>query len=341
MEAAAGTGAALALPRTASCVPFRGARWAFLARDMEGVRDWIRVTLETPGGLLGEAGRHLLRGTGKHLRPGLVLLCARLGDYRPEHVIPVAAAVEMVHMATLVHDDVIDGSPQRRGWPTVNVSWNERVAVLLGDYLFSRALTLGSRYGGQQVVDLLAGAVEEMCKGEMDQEAHRFDPDQTEEQYLARIGRKTARFIADCCRTGALLAGAPAPSVEALGDYGYSLGLAFQIMDDVLDFTGSRAEMGKPPGSDLGEGVLTLPVILALHGDRAPWIREVISRRQLGEEELHRLRNILQEDGYLERARDLARSLKEEALQALSCLPPGRVAALLGEAAQFVVERRF
>jgi len=341
VESAAGTGAALALPGPGGRVPFRGARWAFLARDMDRVRELIRITLETPDGLLGEAGRHLLRGKGKHLRPGLVLLCARLGEYQPERVIPVAAAVEMVHMATLVHDDVIDGSSRRRGWPTVNATWNSRVAVLLGDYLFSRALTLGSRYGGQQVVDLLSGAVEEMCKGEMDQEAHRFDPDQTEEQYLARIGRKTARFIADCCRAGGLLAAVPASTLDALGNYGYSLGLAFQIVDDVLDFTGSSAEMGKPPGSDLSEGVVTLPVIYALRGDRGPWIREVIRQRRVGEEELHRLRNILQEDGYLERARDLARALKEEALQAISCLPPGRITALLEEAAQFVVERRF
>jgi len=341
VEASAATGSAPALPRNPLRVPFRGARWAFLAREMEMVHEWIRVTLESPQGLMGEAGRHLLRGAGKHLRPGLVLLCARLGKYHPRRVIPVAAAVELVHMATLVHDDVIDGSPRRRGWPTVHVTWNDRVAVLLGDYLFSRALTLGSRYGGQEVVDLLASAVEEMCKGEMDQEAHRFDPEQSEEQYLARIGRKTARFIADCCRAGAMLGQAPAAVVDAVGEYGYSLGLAFQIVDDVLDFTGSGAEMGKPAGSDLREGVLTLPVIYALAGEHGPWITEVIRARRFGEEELSRLRNILQEGGHLERARELARSLKEEALQALRCLPPARVTALLGEAAEFVVERRF
>lgn len=309
---------------------------------MQAVEGWIRDTLTSPDGLLGEASRHLLQAPGKYLRPALVLLAARLGHYDRERVIPVAAATELVHMATLVHDDIIDRADTRRGHPTVNVVWNERVAVLLGDFLFSRALTLAARYGGQRVVDLLAAAVEEMCKGEMEQEAHRFDPDQAEEKYLARIGRKTARFIADCCLAGALLGGAGDDVVRAVGEYGYSLGLAFQVIDDVLDFSGQGEVLGKPVGSDLREGVVTLPVIYALadHPERL-WIRELISSRRLREEDLSRLRNLLEAGGYLERAKEVARQLGQEALQALGEIPRSTAACLLAKLADFVVERRY
>jgi len=315
--------------------------WSVMESDVRAVDDCIAGTLKNGHGLTGEVSRYLLQGMGKRLRPVLVILCARLGTYRAEAVVPVAAATELVHMATLVHDDVIDRSPTRRGWPTVNATWNERVAILLGDHLFSRALAMAARYGGLSVVEVLSAAVEEMVRGEMEQEAHRFDPDQSEDDYLTRIGQKTARFLADCCRAGAMMGQMPESATMALCSFGYSVGMAFQIVDDILDFTGSGQELGKPVGSDLREGVVTLPVIYALAGEHRGWVRDLISARQPGEAELARLRDMLHQGGYLERAYGLAREFRQSALEALAQVPSSPMLPLLKQVAEFVVERRF
>jgi geranylgeranyl pyrophosphate synthase len=200
---------------------------------------------------------------GKRLRPALVLLCAHLGDYQFERVAPAAIAVELTHAATLVHDDVIDRSGTRRGRPTAAATVGPEAAILVGDHYFARAYLESSRTGLAEVVSELAAAVMRVCAAELEQQAALRDYHPSTESYMARIEGKTAALLAACCRIGGLLGGLESPDREALGRYGLGLGLAFQIADDVLDYTGEEAEIGKPVGHDLLEGSATLPLMLS------------------------------------------------------------------------------
>jgi geranylgeranyl pyrophosphate synthase len=200
---------------------------------------------------------------GKRLRPALVLLGARLGEYQFDRVAPAAIAVELTHAATLVHDDVIDRAATRRGRPTAAATAGPEAAILVGDHYFARAYLESSRTGVAEVVSELAAAVMRICAAELEQQASLRDYHPSADAYMTRIEGKTAALLAACCRIGGLLGGLESPDREALGRYGLALGLAFQIADDVLDYTGEEAEIGKPVGHDLLEGIATLPLMLS------------------------------------------------------------------------------
>ena len=204
----------------------------------------------------------LFAAGGKRLRPALVLLTGRLGDCDLERLRPAAVAVELVHASTLVHDDVIDRAATRRGRPTVAATAGPEAAIVIGDHYFAKAYQEAARTGDPEVVAILASAVMRICAGELEQQASRYQWTPGLEAYLRRIEGKTAVLLAACCRIGARLGGLQAGAQEALGRFGLALGLAFQIVDDVLDYTGSEAELGKPVGHDLEEGMATLPMML-------------------------------------------------------------------------------
>ncbi len=239
--------------------------------------------------LVTDIGGHLLRAGGKRLRPALFILCAKGGRPDPAGLVPVAAAIELIHMATLVHDDVIDNAATRRGMATANARWDNHVAVLAGDFLFAKAFALIAAHGAAGALKILTATICAICEGEISQAKDIFNPDQTEGDYLARIDNKTANFIAASCELGALAAGMPDADVRALRQYGYAIGMAFQITDDVLDITASSEQVGKPVGNDLRQGVLTLPVLYALrHSPRREELRQIVAARNMTDEQVRK-----------------------------------------------------
>ena len=213
---------------------------------------------------LAELIEYSLRSNGKMLRPILTLLSGKFYDYNTDYLLPMGTAVEIMHTATLVHDDAIDSSLVRRGKPTVNKIWGEEQAVLLGDYLFAEAGALTASTGNLRVIKLFAETLKTISSGEISQAFHAFNLEQNREQYFERVAKKTAALFSMSTESGAALSQAPEESIQVLIEYGYHLGIAFQIVDDILDFIGTEEELGKPTGSDLAQGTLTLPSIVIL-----------------------------------------------------------------------------
>ncbi len=205
-----------------------------------------------------------LRSSGKRIRPILTLLSGKFYDYDPELLLTMATAVEIMHTATLVHDDAIDNSLVRRSQPTVYKLWGVEKAVLLGDYMFAEAGSLTATTHNPRVIKLFADTLKTISSGELNQAFNAFNPEQTESQYFQRIAQKTASLFCMSTESGAALSQAPKESIQILIEYAYNLGIAFQIVDDILDFVSTEAELGKPVGSDLAQGTLTLPSILLM-----------------------------------------------------------------------------
>lgn len=241
--------------------------------DLGAVEDRLELLLRSESPLLTEAGRHLLDAGGKRLRPLLVLIAGRFGDggaAAAEALVRAAAAVELIHMATLVHDDIVDRSDLRRGRETVRARWDDQVAVYAGDFLLARALSELSAFSDPAVDRALARTVHEMSRGEVEQQGDLFRPDVTMLRYFRRIRRKTALLIEFSVFLGARIAGTPEAVVDRLRRYAFYTGMAFQVTDDLLDFTGTPEVLGKPSGSDLAQGNVTLPAIFTLsEGDPA------------------------------------------------------------------------
>ena len=281
------------------------------------VDDLLRVEqllLETAGSslhpLVSESSTHLIRAGGKRLRPSLVLVCSRAGTPGGRATDLAAAAVELIHLATLYHDDVIDETDTRRGAPTVHSKWGVEVAVLAGDYLFAHGSALGAE-AGHEVPAILAKAVADVCEGQIVETAALADPRRGTEHYLATIAGKTAALFRASCEMGATTSEASVEARAALADYGHHLGLAFQIVDDLLDLVGDPAVTGKTPGTDLKDGVFTLPVLIAV--DREPALAAALER---GERDLVSVLPALERSGALTAARDEALSHARAASEA-------------------------
>ena len=281
-----------------------------------------------------------LAGTGKMMRPAIALLGGRLGTYDLDRLVPLAASVELLHTATLVHDDVIDEARARRGEPTPNALFGNAASVMLGDYMFAHAADFIAQTDSTQVVRIFARTLMMMAKGELHQDMTVFEYSADVQRYLDRITGKTASLFGTAAEGGALVAGAPAAQVEAMRLYGLHLGIAFQIVDDILDFTGDPAVMGKPVGSDLAGGTLTLPAILYMQ--RKPEDNPVkrafegVRRRA----NLDRaIREIIESD-LLDESMRTALRYGEEARAALHTLPVGEVRDTLGGILDYVFSRR-
>jgi geranylgeranyl pyrophosphate synthase len=235
-----------------------------IQQDLVQVEDRLRAVCEVDFPQLSQLLDYSLRGGGKRIRPALVLLSGRFYHYDLARLLPMATAVEVLHTATLVHDDAIDNSLVRHGRPTINKVWGEDKAILLGDYLLAKSEELVADTQNPRVIKLFAQAIMTISSGELNQAFDAFNLEQTRQQYLQRIASKTASLLSLATESGAILSQAPEKSVKALKGYGYNLGIAFQIVDDILDFGGTEEELGKPVGSDLAQGTLTLPAILLL-----------------------------------------------------------------------------
>ncbi|MFQ5515296.1 MAG: polyprenyl synthetase family protein [Myxococcota bacterium] len=235
-----------------------------MREDLESVERELRVELRSVAERIPEIGEHSFAGGGKRLRPLLVLLAARLCGYRGPRAHRIAVAVEYLHTASLLHDDVVDGAALRRGRPSVNARFGPRLAILVGDFMYARACQMLVEDGNLEILALYAGALREMTEGEVLQLAQSFDPHISEALYRKVIGQKTASLLAAACGSGAIVSGALRGTVRVLERYGWELGLAFQLVDDALDYSGVGEQLGKQPFQDLGEGKVTLPLVLAL-----------------------------------------------------------------------------
>jgi len=235
-----------------------------IQEDLIKVENELRSVSEVDFSWLSKLLDYSLKGGGKGIRPALVLLSGKFYDYNLDYLLPMATAVELLHVATLVHDDAIDKSPVRRSRPTLYKVWGEDKAVLLGDYLFAKAGELTATTQNLRAVKLFAQTLRTISTGELAQIFSAFSLEQTYEQYIQRISHKTAALFNLATESGSVLSQSPEESIKVLKDYGHNLGIAFQIVDDILDFIGTEEELGKPTGSDLTQGTLTLPAMLLL-----------------------------------------------------------------------------
>jgi len=303
-------------------------------RKMRGVSrieyEQLRATLD-----------YLLGSGGKRLRPALVLLSSKFYPADAEKVTSLAAAVETLHTATLIHDDLLDNAFLRRGNPTLNATWNSVATVLTGDYLFARAAAFAAETKSVRVVSIFAQTLMSICGGELKQIFGSDQGQTTREYYYQRIYSKTASLFAASAETGALLSEAPEPEVQALRDYGYNLGMAFQIVDDILDLAGDEDELGKPVGSDLRQGVITLPTIYFLQAhpeDEA--VTRVLSGRYGGDDEVRTAVEMIKESGAIESSTAEAKRFAARSRDALSTLPHNEYRQAMLDLTDFVVERR-
>ncbi|CUH93965.1 Heptaprenyl diphosphate synthase component 2 [Propionispora sp. 2/2-37] len=269
--------------------------------DLVTLEAELLAMVQSPVELISSIGKHLAKAGGKRLRPALYLICAKSSPQQLAKSIPMAVAIEMIHMATLVHDDVIDEAETRRGIPTANSRWGNQSSVLTGDYLFAKAFSLIADHVNSGMLKVLAEVICSMAEGEIIQNKEIYNPNQSEADYLVRIAKKTADFLAASCELGALTAEVPEADVRALRRYGYNLGMAFQITDDILDVTASSVQLGKPAGNDLRQGIITLPVIYALqHSAQKDELHHIVIERNMSDEQVNRGLEIIHETGAVE-----------------------------------------
>ncbi|WP_413867693.1 polyprenyl synthetase family protein [Albidovulum sp.] len=316
---------------------------AHLAADMERVNELIRTRMASEHApRIPEVTAHLVEAGGKRLRPMLTLAAARLLGYEGDHHIRLAATVEFIHTATLLHDDVVDESRQRRGRPTANLLWDNKSSVLVGDYLFARSFQLMTETGSIRVLDILANASATIAEGEVLQLTAAQDLRTDEDIYLKVIRGKTAALFSAATEVGGVIAGAPEEQVRALFTYGDALGVAFQIADDLLDYGGSSAVIGKNTGDDFRERKLTLPVIKAVaradEAERAFW-RRVIEKGEQREGDLDHALALMARHGAMEATRDEALAWADRAKAALDALPAHPLRDMLSDLADYVVAR--
>jgi octaprenyl-diphosphate synthase len=293
--------------------------------DLEKVDREFGRQVESQVDLIPKIGKYIQTSGGKRIRPAVLLMAARLTGYQGERAILYAAVVEFIHTATLVHDDIIDDSELRRGRLAVHSRWGNDITVLLGDYLYIKSMALALTYDTLDIVRLLCDVTLRMIEGELYQLTKNGDADITEEQHFDIIRRKTAYLFGGCAQIGGMLGKVSEEQAQALREYGFNLGIAFQLVDDLLDFTGDAGALGKPIGADLREGKMTLPLIHLLQqredvGERI--VRDIIASRSVSEAQWSELLRILKEHRSTDYAYRRASEFAERAKKPLYAFPP-------------------
>jgi len=310
--------------------------------DFDAVNQLIIAELHSNVELVENIGHYIVEAGGKRLRPLLVLLAARSLGYEGQQHINLAAIIEFIHTATLLHDDVVDISELRRNRPTANAKWGNAPSVLVGDFLYSRAFQMMVAIGNMPVMDVMSEATNVIAEGEVLQLVNAGDPDTTEESYLNVIHYKTAKLFDAAAQLGAIIGGADHTQQKALSLYGHHLGMAFQLMDDLLDYEGDTETLGKNVGDDLAEGKPTLPLIYAMkHGttEQAELIRQAISQKD--KNKLTEIVSAVQDCGALSYTREQAQKQVDTAIEAIQFLPDSPYKQALSELAQFAIKRAF
>ena len=312
--------------------------------DLERVNRVVLDRMQSPVALIPQLAGHIIAAGGKRLRPVLTLSSARLCGYEGDRHVELAACVEFIHTATLLHDDVVDESGLRRGVPTANAVWDNKACILVGDFLFSRAFEIMVADGSLKVLETLSAASATIAEGEVHQLATTNDLSTTEEEYLEVISAKTAKLFEAAAQVGAVVADQPERAERSLAAFGAHIGMAFQLIDDVLDYSAQQATLGKAVGDDFREGKITLPVILAyrrgLPEERKFW-RRAIEEQQVEDGDLERAIDLMRRHGALAETVERARHYANTALRSLDGFPRSPIREALGDLVAFAVERPY
>ena len=317
---------------------------SLVERDLDRVNQVIMDKMQSEVALIPQLASHIVAAGGKRLRPMLTLAAADLCGYQGDRQVSLAACVEFIHTATLLHDDVVDESDLRRGNATANAVFGNQASVLVGDFLFSRAFQLMVADGSLEVLAILSKASAVIAEGEVLQLITTNDTETTEDAYLDVISAKTAALFSAACRVGAIVAEAPKAEVEALDSYGRNLGIAFQLIDDALDYSARQATLGKTVGDDFREGKITLPIVLAFRRgtpeERQFW-RRCLEDMEQTEDDLARAQGLIQSHDALADTIERARHYGARARDALAIFPEGVMKYALIDAVEFTIERAY
>jgi heptaprenyl diphosphate synthase len=312
-----------------------------LRSDIQRIEQTLERTVHSTNPVLTQASVQLLKAGGKRIRPVFVLLAGKYGSYSINRLLQVAVPLELIHMASLVHDDVIDDADIRRGSETIKAKWDNKVAMYCGDYIFARALEQIVQIDEQEAHEVLSKGIVQMCLGEVEQIRDHNDIDVSFKTYLRRIKRKTSLLIAISCKLGAIASGAPRKVHQGLYRYGYNVGMAFQISDDILDFTGTEAQLGKPAGGDLRQGNITLPAIYALRNSEA--FRNVMEEINQGKQSnamYEKAIDLVKTSGGIEYAREISETYLQKAYNELDKLPNISATKSLRQIATYIGDRK-
>ncbi|ORU01454.1 Heptaprenyl diphosphate synthase component II [Anaerovibrio sp. JC8] len=312
--------------------------------DLDELETALYESVVSPVDTITEIGNHLIKSGGKRLRPAMFFLAARCSkDFDLKRVMPLAVALELIHMASLVHDDVLDSASTRRGEATANAKWGNQLAILAGDYLFAKAFMLVTDNGyGDYVNNQLSRLLADLSAGELIQNKEIYKASCDTEEYYERIAMKTANFLAISCQLGGHVMGLPEAEVKALYDYGYSVGMAFQLTDDLLDLTGDSKTIGKPAGNDILQGIITLPAIRALEtsSDRDELLN-IVTDRNMNTENLERAIEIVRASGGIDFTKKKVEEYLDRARNVLPDSIPVDVREAYYFAADFIAGRKF
>ncbi|HOS70415.1 MAG TPA: polyprenyl synthetase family protein [Bacillota bacterium] len=311
----------------------------FLKKEMDSVEDTIKNSLRTRNKTVKEALVRFVESGGKRLRPAFTILGGTFGQYDSNTIVPIAAALEIIHMATLIHDDIIDDARLRRGNETVHSVLGKDVAVYSGDFLLTRAFMLVADYADIDMLKQVAKASAYICDSEIAQNEQKFDTNVSVKQYLKRIGGKTAALFAISLYMGAYKAGCPKKLVNRLGVLGNNIGMAFQIVDDILDLTGNQAKVGKPLLSDAAQGIYTLPVLYALHSEYRDEAIKAINKTH--EDKGEYLYEVLSDSKAIERSKNIAEKFIGKAMKIAGELPESIGRDIIVEIIDEQLERKF
>lgn len=312
-----------------------------MKKDIKEIEKELEKTIATEQQVLYQSSNQLLQAGGKRIRPVFVLLSGNFGDYQFEKLKKVATSLELIHMATLVHDDVIDDADKRRGKLTVKAKWDNKVATYTGDYIFAQALALISEFDQPEIHQTLSNAIVRMCEGEIEQIQDFNNWNQSLKKYLRRIKRKTALLIGISCKLGALASNADEKIVRKLYRFGYNVGMAFQIVDDILDFTGTTEQLGKPAGSDLRQGNITIPALYAIHYSKDKELLKSYVRNGKLNEKMDEVIHLIRQSQGIDYAKHLAQRYIQKAKKALEDLPPIQEKQTLIDISDFIGERTY
>lgn len=318
--------------------------FSLIKSDLAELEIALKAAVTAPEEIITEIGTHLVASGGKRLRPAVYFLAVHCGDrFSLRKAMPLGVALEMMHMASLVHDDVIDSADTRRGAVTANYKWNNQIAILAGDYLFAKAFSLVAENNYSKRVDVqLAKLICDLSAGELIQNKEIYQASCDVEEYYQRIAKKTANFIAIACQLGGDVAGLPEPYIRGLYSYGYNLGMAFQLTDDVLDFISDEATLGKPAGNDILQGIVTLPAIRALQvSPDKEELHSIVTNRKMTKEMVARAIEIVKASDGVEFTRNKAEEYLTAAIGALPEEMPEDIRTAYKLVVDFVGGRKF